>query len=116
MPIWVDGCCVIKSPIAESEALSREPGNTGWTVYTRVLIKPYLEDLYNNQFQPNQTDDVADDAVARVGAEKRANHGNDNIVHTMNNRAWTLEQKRKLFEIDRQERRRGNNFVKRLKA
>ena len=90
VPIWVDGCCVMKSPIAESDrrgdsttikALSREPGNTGWTAYTRVSIKPYMEGLNNNQFQPNQPYDVADDTVAQIGAENRANHDNDDIVH-----------------------------------
>ena len=34
----------------------------------------------------------------------------------MNNREWTEEQKRKLVEMDRQERRRKKNFMKRAKA
>ena len=34
----------------------------------------------------------------------------------VNNREWIEEQKRKLVQIDRQERRRGKNFMKRLKA
>ena len=34
----------------------------------------------------------------------------------MNNREWTEEPKRKLVEIDMQERRRGKNFMKRVKA
>ena len=34
----------------------------------------------------------------------------------MNNHEWSEEQKRKLVEIDRQERRRGKNFMKRVKA
>ena len=125
VPIWVDGCCVMKSPIAESDrsgdpitikALFRETGNTGWTVYTRVSIELYMEDLDNNQFQPNKPHDVADDTVAQIGAENRVNHGNDDIVHIMKNREWTEEQKRKLVEIDMQERRRRKNFMKRVKA
>ena len=92
MPIWVDGCCVMNSPIAESdrsvdpitfETLSREPGNTGWT--TCVSIEPYMEDL-DNHFQPNQPNDTADVTVARIVAENRTNHDNDDIVHIMNNR------------------------------
>ena len=84
----------MKSPIVESygsggpitiKALFRESGNTGWTVYTRVSIEPYIEDLDNNQIQPNQPHDVADNKVAQTGAENRANHDNDNIVHIMNN-------------------------------
>ena len=34
----------------------------------------------------------------------------------MKNREWTEEQKRKLVELDRQERRRKKNFMKRAKA
>ena len=84
--IWVDGCCVIRSPIAESDrsgdpitikALSREPGNTGWTVYTHVSIEPHMEDLENNQFQSNQPHDITNDTVAQIGAENRANHNNE---------------------------------------
>ena len=125
VPTWMDRCCFMESPIAKSDrsgstitikALSRERGNTGWTVYTRVAIEPYMEDLDNDQFQPNQPHDVADDTVAQIGTENRANHKNDNIVHIMNNREWNEEQKRKLIEIDRQERRRGKNFMKRVKA
>ena len=65
----------MKSSIMESDrsgnsisikALPRDPGNTGWTVYTRVSIEPYIEDLENNQFQPNQPHDVADNKVAQI--------------------------------------------------
>ena len=116
---------VILSPIAESDrsgnpitikALSREPGNTGWTVYTCVSTKSYMEDLENNQFQPNQPHDITNDTVAQIGAENRANHDNNVIVHIINNREWTEEQKRKLVEIERQEMRKGKNFMKRVKA
>ena len=56
----------MKSLIAESDrsgnpitikALSREPDNTDWTVYTLVSIEPYMD----NQFQSNQPHNVADD-------------------------------------------------------
>ena len=92
MPIWVDGCCVMNSPIVESDrsgdpitfqTLSGEPGNTGCT--TCVSIEPYMEDL-DNHFQPNQPNDIADVTVARIVAENRTNHDNDDIVHIMNNR------------------------------
>ena len=123
--IWVDGCCVMKSSIAESdksddpiimEALSRELGNTGWTVYTRVSIEPCMKDLDNNEFQTNQPHDIADNTLIQIGAENRANHDNDDIVHIMKNREWTEKQKRKLVETDREERRRRNNFMKSVKA
>ena len=73
----------MKSPIVESDrsgdpitikALSREPGNTGWTVYTHVSIESYMEDLDNNQFQPNQRHDIAGNIVTQTGAENRPNH------------------------------------------
>ena len=116
---------VILSPIAESDrsgnpitikALSREPGNSGWTVYTCVSTKSYMEDLDNDKFQPNQPHDITNDTVAQIGAENRANHDNNVIVHIINNREWTEEQKRKLVEIERQEMRKGKNFMKRVKA
>ena len=75
-----------------------------------------MVDLDNNQFQPNQPYDIADDTVAQIRAENRANHDNDDTVHIMNNCEWTEEQKCKLAETGGQERRRGNNFMKRVKA
>ena len=125
VPIWADGYCIMKSLIVKSErsgdpikfkALSRELGNTGWTVYTCVSMESYMEDLDNNQFQPNQLYDIANDTVAQTGAECRPNHDNVNIIHVMSNSEWTEEQKRKLVEIDRQERTRGKNFMKRGKT
>ena len=66
-----------------------------------------MEDLDNNQFQPNQPHDVADDTVTPNDAGNRANHDNDDIVHMMNNREWTDGQKHKIVEMDIQDRRRG---------
>ena len=79
VPIWVDGYCVMKSLIVKSEksvdpikikALSRELDNTGWTVYNCLSIESYMEDLDNNQFQPNQPYDIANYTVAQTGARK----------------------------------------------
>ena len=78
--------------------------------------KPFMDDLDNNQFQPNQLHDVADDTMAPNDAENRANHDNNNIVHLMNNREWTNEQKQRIVEIDMLERRRGKNFMGRVKG
>ena len=74
-----------------------------------------MEDLDNNQFQPNQLHDLADYPVAQLDAENIANHENESIVHIVNNREWTGEQKNRIVEIDIQERRRGKNFMKRVK-
>ena len=76
--------------------------------------KPFMDDLDNNQFQPNQLH-VADDTVALNDAENRANHDNNNIVHLMNNREWTNKQKHRIVEINMLQRRRGKNFMRRVK-
>ena len=69
VPIWVDNHCVMRSPIAEPgilgdtikiKALSREPGNTRWTVISvrgKLLFIGELDDI---QFQPI-LQDIADD-------------------------------------------------------
>ena len=54
--------------------------------------------------------------MAQIGVENRANHDNDDTVHVINNHEWTEEQKCKLVKIARQERRRGKNLMKRVKA
>ena len=74
-----------------------------------------MEDLDNNQFQPNQPRDLANIAVVPIGAENRANHENENHVHAVNRGEWTQEQKRKIVEIDTEERRRGKGFMRRVK-
>jgi len=70
-----------------------------------------MEVLDNNRFQLNQLNDITDNTVAQIGAENRANHDNDNIVHEVNSREWTDEQKHRVVVIDTQERRRGKNFM-----
>ena len=71
MPIWVNGRCVIRSPIAEPgglsnaikiKALSREPGNPGWTVSPVHHKLRFMGDLDDIQFQPIEQD-IADDTV-----------------------------------------------------
>ena len=119
MPIWVNGCCVMKSPIPEpgrsgdpikTNALSRELATLDGLLIPVCNSKPFMDDLDNNQFQPNQLHDVADDTVAPKDADNRANHDNNNIVHLMNNREWTNEQKHRIVEIDMLERRRGGKL------
>ena len=60
-----------------------------------------MGDLDNNQFQPN-IHDCANNTVVPSGADKEANHDN-------NNRPRIIE---KIVEIDTYERRRGKNFMK----
>ena len=54
--------------------------------------------------------------MAPLDAENIANHVDDNTVHNMSNRKWTDEQKRRIVEIDEEERKRGRNFMRRIKA
>ena len=75
-----------------------------------------MADLDNNQLRPRILRDVANNTVAPVDAENIANYVNDNTVHNMNNRKWTDEQKRRIVEIDKKERKRGRNFIRRIKA
>ena len=50
--------------------------------------------------------------VAPLDAENIANHVNDNTVHNMKNREWTDEQKRRIVEIDKEERKRLRDLMR----
>ena len=61
MAIWVNGRCVMRSPIAEPgsfgdtikiKALPREPGNPGWTVIPVRRKLLFMGNLDHIQFQP----------------------------------------------------------------
>ena len=62
-----------------------------------------MEDLNYNQTQPNQQHDVVDDIVVPNGAENRANHDKENMVHIMNRSEWTEEQNHGIVKIDTEE-------------
>ena len=107
----MNGRCVVTLPIAEPgsfgdtikiKASSREPSNPGWTV---IPVRP--------KFQPI-LQDIADDIVVPLGVDNQANLEN-NRVYITNNREWSKEQKHRIVEIDYQERRKGTNFMKRIK-
>ena len=122
MAIWVNGRCVMRSPIAEPgsfgdtikiKVLSREPGNPGWTVIPLRRKLLFMGDLDNIQFLPI-LQDIADDTVVPLGGDNQADLEN-NRVRIMNSREWFEEQKHRRVEIDYQERRKGKNFMKRIK-
>ena len=73
-----------------------------------------MGDLDNNKLQPIILCDVTNDRVAPLDADDMVNH-NNNRVHTMNNRDWTDEQMKRIVEIHENERKRGRNFMKRIK-
>ena len=68
----------------------------------------------NNQFQPTTLCDDANATVAQQAAY-RAGRTEHNNVHTMNNREWTDEEKRRIVCINLEERQNGKNFMKRIK-
>ena len=63
-----------------------------------------------NQFYKN----IADDTVVPLGSDNQANLEN-NRVRITNNHKWSEEQKHRIVEIDHQERRKGKNFMTRIK-
>ena len=58
--------------------------------------------------------DNADITVAQQAA-KTSGYTEHNNVHTMTNRQWTNEEKRRIVYINLEERQKGNNFMKRIK-
>ena len=76
-----------------------------------------MEDLhYNYQNQPHFTSVSANKTVAQLAdAEEIADQTLDNRFHTINDRVWTDEEKKRVVEIDREERLKGKNFIKRIK-
>ena len=124
MPIWVDGCSVMRLPIAESGrsgdttniiVFSRVPGNPGWTDDPCVVVN-FMGDIDQNQFQPQQTHDVANGTVVeQVDAENIASQLHNNNVCIMNKGEWTNKQKLKTVKTNREKRQKGKNVMKRIK-
>ena len=75
-----------------------------------------MGDIDQNQFQPQQTHDVANETVVeKVDAENIASQLHNNDVHIVSKGEWTNEEKLKIVQINREERERGKNFMKRIK-
>ena len=95
-------------------ALSREPGDPGWTGLNPCITNYYfMGDLGCIKFQPI-SQDIADDTVVPLGVENQANL-ETNRVRITNNCEWSDEQKHRIVEIDIQERRKGKSFMKLIK-
>ena len=64
-----------------------------------------MGDIDQNQYQPIARHENANEAVAQQAcAENRAAHVQDNNrVHTMNNREWTSDERKRMVQIDREE-------------
>ena len=75
-----------------------------------------MGDIDQNQFQSQQTHDVANETVAeQVDAENIASQLHNKNVHIMNKEEWRKEEKLKIVQINREERQKGKNFMKRIK-
>ena len=48
-------------------------------------------------------------------AKNIADRTQDNRFHTINDRVWTDEEKKRIVETDREERMKGKDFMKRIK-
>ena len=76
-----------------------------------------MGDIDTNLFQPQEThNDVNNTVAQQAGAENRTRHiQNNNTVHTMNCREWTNEEKRRVVQIDAEERQKSRNLMKKIK-
>ena len=90
-------------------------GNPGWTD-DMFQFQIFNGDTDQNHFQTQQTHDVANEAVVeQVDAENTASHVHNHNIHIMNKGKWTNEETSKLGQINREERQKGKNFMKRIK-
>ena len=61
-----------------------------------------MGDIDQNQFQPQQTHDVANETVAEHGdVENIVSQLHNDNVHIMNKGEWTNEEKLKIVQINR---------------
>ena len=89
----MDSCCVMRSLNAESGrsgdttniiASPRVQGNPEWTDDQCVILNFIMGDINQNQFQTQQTHDVANEAIAeQVVAQNIASQLHNNNVHSM---------------------------------
>ena len=75
-----------------------------------------MGDIDQNQFQPQQTHDVANETVAeQVDAENIASQLQNKNVHIMSKGELRKKEKLKISQINREESQKGKNFMKRIK-
>ena len=68
----------------------------------------------NNQFQSTTLYGDANVTVVQKAANRAGCKGHNNF-HTMNNREWATEEKRRIVCINLEERQKGKNFMRRIK-
>ena len=75
-----------------------------------------MGDINQDQFQTQKIYDVAvETVVEQVDAENIARQLHNNNVYIINKGEWTNEEKLKIVQINREERQKGKNFMKRIK-
>ena len=75
-----------------------------------------MRDTDQYQFQNQKIHDIADETVAeQVDAENIASQLRNNNVNIMNKGEWTNKEKLKIVKINREERQKCKNVVKRIK-
>ena len=75
-----------------------------------------MGDIDQNQFQTQQTHDVATETIAEeVDAESIVSQLHNNYVYIMKKGEWTKEEKLKIVQINREERHKCKSFMKRIK-
>ena len=75
-----------------------------------------MGDNDQNRFQTEQTDEVANEIVAeQVDTESIASQLHNNNDQIMKKGEWAYEEKMKMVQINREERQKGKNFMKRMK-
>ena len=71
-----------------------------------------MGDIKQNQFQPQQTHDVAN---GKNDGKNIASCLHNDKVRIMNKEELTNEEKSKILQINREERQKGKDFMKRIK-
>ena len=83
---------------------------------TRAIFQTFIGDIDQDQFQLQQTHDEANETVAgQVDAGNIVSQLHNNNVHIMNKGEWMNKEKLKIVQINKEERQKGKNFMKRIK-
>ena len=84
-----------------------------WEISIKINFNLTTFEPFNLQFQ---THDTANEAVAeQVDVENLASQLQTNNVHIIKKRKWKNEEKLKIVQINKEERQKGKNFMKRIK-
>ena len=84
-----------------------------WETFIKINFNLITFQPFNLQFQ---THDTANETVAeQVDVENLASQLHNNNVHGIKKRKWKNEEKLKIVQINKEERQKCKNFMKRIK-